>query len=75
MAAGLKTSAQRLKPEQSFDSFGVDSLLSTEIKFLLEQQLGVTYSVIELQGQATIAKLAQRALSEVRSKIELASAA
>lgn len=75
VAAGLKTSAQRLKPEQSFDSFGVDSLLSTEIKFLLEQQLGVTYSVIELQGQATIAKLAQRALSEVRSKIELASAA
>ncbi|MEH6417491.1 SDR family NAD(P)-dependent oxidoreductase [Pseudomonas sp. CGJS7] len=75
VAAGLKTSADRLKPEQSFDSFGVDSLMSTEIQIRLDQKLGVSYSVIELLGAATIAKLADRALADIRGKFAAAGAA
>ncbi|MEJ2459900.1 MAG: beta-ketoacyl reductase, partial [Novosphingobium sp.] len=67
IAAGLKTSADRLKPEQTFDSFGVDSLMTTEIQIQLDLVLGVNFSVVELLGSTTIAKLADKALEEIRS--------
>lgn len=62
VAAVLKTSPERLSGEQSFDSLGMDSLMSTEIKQQLGQKLGVVFSVMELMGVATIAGLAERAL-------------
>jgi acyl transferase domain-containing protein/acyl carrier protein len=72
VAAALKTTADRLKPEQALDSFGVDSLMSTEIQIQLDQKLGVSYSVIELLGSATVAKLADRALAVIRSNADVA---
>ncbi len=65
VASTLKTDAARLKPDLTFDFFGVDSLSSSDIKLRLEQQLGVSYSVIELLGAATIANLAERALMQI----------
>ena len=76
VAAGLKTSADRLKPEQTFDSFGVDSLMTTEIQIQLDHTLGVNYSVVELLGSTTIAKLADKALLDIRAAtpgVELAA--
>ncbi|ARU86487.1 type I polyketide synthase [Pseudomonas sp. M30-35] len=67
VAATLKTNVARLKPDLTFDFFGVDSLSSGDIKLQLEQKLGVSYSVIELLGAATIAKLAERALTHIVS--------
>jgi acyl transferase domain-containing protein/acyl carrier protein len=75
VASGLKTSAERLNPEQTFDAFGVDSLMSTDIQIRLDQTVGVTYSVVELLGSATIARLAERALGEIRAKSAAALAA
>lgn len=68
VAITIKTNPERLKPDLTFDFFGVDSLSSTDIKLHLEQKLGVSYSVIELLGAATIAKLADRALNEIKAK-------
>lgn len=65
VAATIKTNPERLKPDLTFDFFGVDSLSSTDIKLQLEQKLGVSYSVIELLGAATIAALAERALMQI----------
>ncbi|WP_339513461.1 type I polyketide synthase [Pseudomonas sp. RL_15y_Pfl2_60] len=65
VAATIKTNPERLKPDLTFDFFGVDSLSSTDIKLQLEQKLGVSYSVIELLGAATIAALAERALIQI----------
>ncbi|MBB4862549.1 acyl transferase domain-containing protein/NAD(P)-dependent dehydrogenase (short-subunit alcohol dehydrogenase family)/acyl carrier protein [Pseudomonas nitritireducens] len=62
VASALKTSPERLSSDQTFDSLGMDSLMSTEIKLQLEQKLGVVFSVMELMGITTIAKLAERAL-------------
>jgi acyl transferase domain-containing protein/acyl carrier protein len=67
VASGLKTSPERLRADQSFDSLGMDSLMSTDIQLQLEQKLGVTYSVIELLGASTIGKLADRALAQVHA--------
>jgi acyl carrier protein len=67
IASALKTSVERLGYDQPFDSFGVDSLMSTDIQIQLDQKLGVSYSVIELLGSATIAQLANRALPEIRA--------
>ncbi len=47
--------------------------MSTEIQMLLEQKLGVTYSVVELLGAATIARLASRGLAEIRSRVGAAA--
>ncbi|WP_447752582.1 SDR family NAD(P)-dependent oxidoreductase [Pseudomonas nicosulfuronedens] len=62
VAGALKTSPERLSGDQTFDSLGMDSLMSTEIKLQLEQKLGVIFSVMELMGITTIIKLAERAL-------------
>jgi acyl transferase domain-containing protein/NAD(P)-dependent dehydrogenase (short-subunit alcohol dehydrogenase family)/acyl carrier protein len=62
VAGALKTTAERLSSDQTFDSLGMDSLMSTEIKLQLEQKLGVVFSVMELMGITTIAKLAERGL-------------
>lgn len=67
VAAALKTTAQRLSSDQTFDSLGMDSLMSTEIKLQLEQKLGVVFSVMELMGITTIAKLAERGLLLIRT--------
>jgi len=69
VAAGLKTSADRLKPELTFDSFGVDSLMTTEIQIQLDHTLGVNYSVVELLGSTTISNLADKALLEIRGGV------
>ncbi|WP_152220902.1 type I polyketide synthase [Pseudomonas sp. SCB32] len=65
VASGLKTTPERLRADQSFDSLGMDSLMSTDIQLQLEQKLGVTYSVIELLGASTIGKLTERALIQI----------
>ncbi len=65
VAVALKTSADRLKPDLAFDSFGVDSLMSTEIQIQLDHAIGVSFSVIELLGHATINKLVDKAVTEI----------
>ncbi len=65
IAMALKTSAERLKPELAFDSFGVDSLMSTEIQIQLLQAIGISYSVVELLGHATINSLVEKAFNEI----------
>lgn len=67
VALALKTSADRLKPDLAFDSFGVDSLMSTEIQIQLDQAIGVSFSVIELLGHATINKLADKAYADIQT--------
>ena len=75
VAAGLKTSADRLKPDQTFDSFGVDSLMTTEIQIQLDHTLGVSYSVVELLGSTTMTKLAEKALQDIRAGAPAAGSA
>ncbi|NVK43532.1 MAG: SDR family NAD(P)-dependent oxidoreductase [Oceanospirillaceae bacterium] len=65
IAMVLKTSAERLKPDLAFDAFGVDSLMSTEIQINLDQAIGISYSVVELLGHATINGLVDKAFAEI----------
>ncbi|MBV1920990.1 MAG: SDR family NAD(P)-dependent oxidoreductase, partial [Pseudomonadales bacterium] len=65
IALALKTSADRLKPDLAFDSFGVDSLMSTEIQIQLDQAIGINYSVVELLGHSTINSLVEKAFNEI----------
>jgi acyl transferase domain-containing protein/NADP-dependent 3-hydroxy acid dehydrogenase YdfG/acyl carrier protein len=65
IASALKTTPDRLTHDDAFDTFGVDSLMSTEIQIQLDRVMGVSYSVVELLGHATISKLADKAISEI----------
>lgn len=75
VAMALKTSADRLKPDLAFDSFGVDSLMSTEIQIQLDHAIGVSFSVIELLGHATIDKLVDKAVAEIMTSVASKQAA
>lgn len=65
IAVALKTSADRLKADQAFDTFGVDSLMSTEIQIQLVQAIGINFSVVELLGHSTINSLVDKAMGEI----------
>lgn len=69
VARGLKSSVERLNVNQSFDALGVDSLMSIEIQLLLEETLGVGYSVVELLGPVTVSLLADKALAAIRENV------
>lgn len=69
VASGLKTRADRLKPGMTFDSFGVDSLMTTEIRIKLDHTLGVNYSLVELLGSTTISNLADKALLQIHGGV------
>ena len=69
VARGLKSSVERLNVNQSFDALGVDSLMSIEIQLLLEETLGVGYSVVELLGPVTVTALTDKALIAIRESV------
>ena len=67
IASVLKSDPVNIPIEQSIDRLGVDSLMATEIQMLLDSQLGLNLSIMELLGDATIRSLAKQALKSLLS--------
>lgn len=67
IASVLKSDPASIPVEQSIDRFGVDSLMATEIQMLLDSQLGLNISIMELLGDATIRSLAKQSLKSLLS--------
>jgi acyl carrier protein len=67
IASVLKSDPTSIPIEQSIDRLGVDSLMATEIQLLLDSQLGLNISIMELLGDATIRSLAKQSLKSLLS--------
>lgn len=67
IASVLKSDPASIPIEQSIDRLGVDSLMATEIQMLLDGQLGLNISIMELLGDATIRALAKQSLKSLLS--------
>ncbi len=62
IAGVLKSDPESIAVDRKIEQLGVDSLMATEIQMLLNSQLGLSVSVLELIGDATIRSLTQQSL-------------
>ncbi|MCC6511731.1 MAG: SDR family NAD(P)-dependent oxidoreductase [Pirellulaceae bacterium] len=62
IAGVLKADPDTIAIDRKIEQLGVDSLMATEIQMLLDNQLGLSVSVLELIGDATIRSLTQQSL-------------
>ncbi len=62
IAGVLKSDPATIAIDRKIEQLGVDSLMATEIQMLLDSQLGLSVSVLELIGDATIRSLSQQSL-------------
>jgi len=65
-ATALKMSVEQIDPACPLESFGVDSLLATEISMNLDVALGVSISALELIGSNSISILTQKCLDQLQ---------
>ena len=63
----LKADPAGIAIDRKIEQLGVDSLMATEIQMLLDNQLGLSVSVLELIGDATIRSLTQQSLKTLLS--------
>ncbi len=67
IAGVLKSDPASIAIDRKIEQLGVDSLMATEIQMLLSSQLGLSVSVLELIGDATIRSLTQQSLKTLLS--------
>ena len=67
IAGVLKADPATIAIDRKIEQLGVDSLMATEIQMLLDNQLGLSVSVLELIGDATIRSLTQQSLKGLLS--------
>ena len=65
IAGELQTAVESISIDRPINDLGVDSLMGTEIQLVLERDLGVTVSVLELLGDTSIRTIAERTLKEL----------
>lgn len=66
VASVLKADAANVSVDCSISQLGVDSLMATEIQSILDLQLGLKVSILELIGDATIRSLATQLLKTLQ---------
>ena len=62
IASVLKSDPASIPLDCSINQLGVDSLMATEIQLLLDTKLGLSISILELIGEATVRSVATQAL-------------
>ena len=65
VANELRQDADSLSIDRPINDLGVDSLMATEIQLLLASNLGLSISVMDLLGGATIRALAEKSLIDI----------
>lgn len=68
LATVLGTTADKLDGGQPLADLGLDSLMAVELSCLIEDNLGVNTSAIELTQAQSVSKLAERLLNEIASQ-------
>jgi NADP-dependent 3-hydroxy acid dehydrogenase YdfG/acyl carrier protein len=62
IASVLKSDPSTIPLDCSINQLGVDSLMATEIQLLFDSKLGLTISILELIGEATVRSIATQSL-------------
>jgi acyl carrier protein len=62
IASVLKSDPSSIPLDCSINQLGVDSLMATEIQLLFDSKLGLTISILELIGEATVRSIATQSL-------------
>jgi NADP-dependent 3-hydroxy acid dehydrogenase YdfG/acyl carrier protein len=62
VASVLRSDPANIPIDKAIDSLGVDSLMATEIQMLLDTNLGLSVSILELIGNVTVRTLATQCL-------------
>lgn len=65
IASVLKADATTIPQQRAINQLGVDSLMATEIQLLLDSNLGVSISILELLGDTSIQALATKTLKSL----------
>jgi acyl carrier protein len=65
IASVLKSDPASIAIDCSINQLGVDSLMATEIQLLLDTKLGLSISILELIGEATVRNVATQALKSL----------
>ncbi|MEM7041255.1 MAG: SDR family NAD(P)-dependent oxidoreductase [Pseudomonadota bacterium] len=64
IANELRTDPANVSIDRPINELGVDSLMATEIQLLLEKDLAIRISVMDMLGDASIRSIADRSLAE-----------
>ncbi|MEK7285885.1 MAG: SDR family NAD(P)-dependent oxidoreductase [Nitrospirota bacterium] len=64
-AGTLKVSVDRLDPNYPMELLGIDSLMAAQIRETIHNTLGISVSVLELIGDGTISKLANKSIEKM----------
>ncbi len=70
VASVLKADPATIPIDKSIDQLGVDSLMATEIQMLLDTQLGLNISILELIGEGTVRSLAVQSLKKMDLQLQ-----
>jgi acyl carrier protein len=62
IASVLKADSATIPQQRAINQLGIDSLMATEIQLLLDNNLGVNISILELLGDTSIQSLSKKAL-------------
>lgn len=65
IASVLKADPSSVPFDKAINQLGVDSLMATEIQMLLDSQLGLSISILELIGETTVRSLATQSLKNL----------
>jgi acyl transferase domain-containing protein/NAD(P)-dependent dehydrogenase (short-subunit alcohol dehydrogenase family)/acyl carrier protein len=65
IAGELQTTAESISIDRPINELGVDSLMGTEIQLVLESDLGIAVSVLELLGDTSIRTITDRTLKDL----------
>ncbi len=65
MATVLKADPESIAIDRTIDQLGVDSLMATEIQSRFDSNLGISISILELLGDATLRSVASKALKSL----------
>lgn len=69
IASVLRSDPADIAIDRSIDSLGVDSLMATEIQMLLDSNLGLSVSILELIGNVTVRTLATQCLKTLTGAV------
>lgn len=63
LAQVMRLEASQLAPGQSLNSLGIDSIMAVELKTYIEDNIGVTLSIVDFLQGATLSDLAEKLLA------------
>ena len=69
VASVLKSESDSISVDRPINEMGIDSLMATEIQVLFETKLGISVSVLELIGDATIRSLAVSTIDGLQEEL------